>query len=52
MKEPYYVMKIMASWMSLDPLEGTKTRRNLIDISGTKDPKEFTYRQTFGLHFR
>ena len=25
MKEPYYVMNIMESWMTLDELEGAKT---------------------------
>ena len=30
MKEPDYVMKIMASWMTLDELEGARTRRYLI----------------------
>ena len=52
MKEPDYVMNIMASRMKLDELEGERTRRYLIDISGTKETKQFTYRQTFGLHFR
>ena len=27
MKEPDYVMKIMANWMTLDELDGTKTRK-------------------------
>ena len=39
MKEPGYVMKIMVSWMALDELEGARTRRYFIDISGTKDTK-------------
>ena len=36
MKDPYYVVNVMASWMTLDELEGTKTRRDLIYSSGTK----------------
>ena len=39
MKEPYYVMKIMESWMTLDELEGASTRRVFIDKSRTKDKK-------------
>ena len=52
MKDPDYVMKIMASWMTLDALEGAKTRRDFIDSSGTKDTEQFTCRQPFGIHFR
>ena len=36
MKYPHYVMKIMVSLMTLDELEGTNTRRDFINISGTK----------------
>ena len=43
MKEPYYLMKIVASWMTLDELEGARTRRYFIDISGTKETNQFTY---------
>ena len=52
MKDPDYVMKIMASWMTLDGLEGARTRRYFIDINGTKETKHFTYRKPFGIHFR
>ena len=52
MKEPYYVMNIMASWITLDQLEGAKTRKYFIDSRGTKDTKQFTCRQPFALHFR
>ena len=52
MKDPDYVMKIMASWMKLDEFQGTKTRRYFIDSIGTKDMKQFTYQHPFGLHFR
>ena len=42
MKDPDYTTKIMASWMTLDKLEGAGTRRYFIDSSGTKDTKHFT----------
>ena len=51
MKQPYYVMKMMAGWMTLDELEGAITRRDFIYSSVTKETKQFTYRQSFGLHF-
>ena len=51
MKEPDYVMKIMASWMKLDEVEGTRKRRYYIYISGTKRTKQFTYRHPFGINF-
>ena len=52
MKEPDYVMKIMAIWMTLEELDGAKTRRDFADSSGTKQTKLFTYRQPFGLYFK
>ena len=52
MKEPYYVMKIMVSWMTLDELEGGRTRIYFIDRSGTKDTKQFKYWKPFGNNFR
>ena len=52
MKDLYYVMKIMVSWMTLDELEGARTRRYFIDRSGTKDMKQFKYRKPFGNNFR
>ena len=51
MNDPDYVMKIFVSWMRLDELEGVRKLKYLIDSSGKKDTKKFTYRQTFGLHF-
>ena len=36
MKDPDYVMKIMASWVALSELERSRTRRDFIDSSGTK----------------
>ena len=44
MKESDYVMKIMASWITLDELSGARKRKYFIDISGTKETKQFTYR--------
>ena len=51
MRYPDYVMKIMASWTTLDELEGARTSRYFIDRSGTKDINDFTYRQILGIHF-
>ena len=39
MKEPYYVMKIMVSWMTLDELEEARKRRYFIGSSKAKDTK-------------
>ena len=52
MKEPDYAMKIVVSWMTIYKLEGTKTRIDFIYSSGKKETKQFSYRQTFGIHFR
>ena len=52
MKEPEYVMKIMASWMTIDELEGAKTRRSFIDSSEMNNTKQFTCPQPLGLHFK
>ena len=49
MKEQDYVMKIMASWMTLDELEVAKKIINCIDSSGTKERNQFAYRQLFGI---
>ena len=38
------MMKIVASLMTLDQLEGAKTRRDFIDSSGTKEKKKFICR--------
>ena len=35
-------MNIMASWMTVDYLDGAKTRRDFIDRSGTKKTNLFT----------
>ena len=42
MKYPDYVMKIMASRVTLDELEDAKTKRRFIDSSGTKETNVFT----------
>ena len=52
MKDPDYVMKIMASWMKIDELEGARTRIYLIESSGVNDIKQFKYRQMFRIYFR
>ena len=52
MKDPNYVMKIMSSWVTLDELEGARTRRDFIERSGTKDTKQSTYWQPIGIRFR
>ena len=45
-------MKIMASLMIIDELEGTRTKSDFIDSSGTNKTNRFIYRQPFGIHFR
>ena len=49
-KEPDYVMKILASWMTLDDLEGARTLKDFIDSSGMKDTNQFVYQQPFRIH--
>ena len=51
-KETDYVMKIMASWMTLDDLDGANTKHNYKGRDGQSLMKIFTYRNPFGLHFR
>ena len=52
MKEPDYLMIMMASWIKLNELEGARTRRYFIHSGGIKYTNHLTYRQTFGTHFR
>ena len=52
MREPDCVMKIMASWMTIDELEVVRTRRDFIDSIWMKYTKQFTYRHPFGIHLR
>ena len=47
-----YVMNIISSWMVLDELEGAKTRKYFMGISGMNKTKILTYRHPFGLHFK
>ena len=51
-KEPDYVMNIMASWMTLDELEGANSKRVYKGVNGKTMSTTFKYRQPFGLHFR
>jgi hypothetical protein len=51
-KEPDYVMKIMATWMTLDELEDHPTRREYKGPNGQTVVKTFKYRMPFGLHFQ
>ena len=41
-KEPYYVMNIIASLITLDELEGANTRKHFIDRSRMKETNQFT----------
>ena len=50
-KEPEYVMKIMATWMTLEELDGADTRREYKGWDGQSLARLFKYRQLFGLHF-
>ena len=52
MKDTDHVMNILVSWITLDDSEGAKTGRYFIDISGTNETKQFTYRHPFGISFR
>ena len=52
MKYPDYVMKIMAIWMTLDELEGSRTRIDFIDKRVTNEANKFTYWHPFGIQFR
>ena len=51
-KEPEYVMKIMATWMTLEELDGADTRRDYKGRDGESLARLFKYRQPFGLNFR
>ena len=44
-------MKTIASWMTLDEVEGAKTRGYFIYSSSTKDMNTFIYQHPFGLDF-
>ena len=51
-KEPEYVMKIMATWVTLEDLDGADTRREYKGRDGESLARLSKYRQPFGLHFR
>ena len=48
-KDPEYVMKIMATWMTLEELDGADTRREYKGRDGESLARLFKYRQPFGL---
>ena len=52
MEDPDYVIKIMVIWITIDEVEGTKTIRDFIDSSVTKERNQFTYQCQFGITFR
>ena len=45
-------MKIMATWMTLEELDGADTRREYKGRDGESLARLFKYHQKFGLHFR
>ena len=51
-KEPEYVMNIMATWMTLEELDGADTRREYKGRDGNYLARLFKYLQLFGLHFQ
>ena len=51
MKETDYVMKLMASWMTLKYLEDANTKRDW-KYNGVRKSKQFFYKQPFDVHFR
>ena len=50
-KEPDYVIKLMAPWMTLNNLEGANTKRDWKENVVIK-LKQFVYKQHFGAYFR
>ena len=52
LKEPAYVMKIMATWMTLNELYGADTRREYKGWDGQSLVRQFKYRHPSGLKFR
>ena len=51
-KESEYVMKIMATWMTLEELDGADTRREYKGRDGESLARLSKYSQPFGLPFR
>ena len=52
LKETEYVMKIIATWMTLKELDGADTRWGYKGRGGQSLVSQFKYRHIFGLHFR
>ena len=50
-KEPEYVMNIMATWMTLEELDGADTRREYKGRYGESLVRKFKYFHPLGLHF-
>ena len=50
-KEPEYFMKIMATWTTLEELDGTDTRQEYKGRYGQSLVRKFKYRHPFELHF-
>ena len=50
MKEPDYLMNMMAIWTALDDLEETNIRMDFTDNSGTNKKNIFTYQHPCGLN--
>ena len=44
-------MKIMATWMTLEDLDGADTRREYKGLYGQSLARLFIYRQPYGLHY-
>ena len=47
-----YVMKIMATWMTLEELDGANNSQEYKGWDGHSLVRKFKYQQPFGLHFR
>ena len=52
MKEPDYVIKIIATQTAMDDLEGGGIIRKWKDANYVSVTKYFVYRKPFGMHFR
>jgi hypothetical protein len=52
MKEEDYVMKLMATYGALRPMEGGETKRSLTRRNGTRENVSFVYTEPFLNHFK
>ena len=52
MKEESYTMKLMAMYMALVEIDGSKTLRSLTAVNGEKFIKSFNYTEPFQNHFK